>query len=53
VNEVFMAGSLIGKRYVNESAGIELLCTKGGTGSLAYEDQPLTIKQTQALPSSD
>ena len=53
VNDAFNTGALIGKRYVNEQASIELLCTKGGAGSLADGEQRLNIKQTEALPSSD
>ena len=52
-NELFMTGALIGKRYVNEQASIELLCTKGGAGSLADGEQLMSLKQTEALPSSD
>lgn len=45
-------GTLIGKRYEND-AGLELLCTKGGKGSLSLNGQPLGQKQAKALPSSD
>lgn len=45
--------SLIGKRYVNADESIELLCTKGGKGSLALDGTPLEIKQAKQLPSSD
>jgi hypothetical protein len=31
----FAAGSLIGKRYIDAADTIELLCTKGGKGSLS------------------
>lgn len=47
------AGTLLGKRYVDEDAGIELLCTKPGDGSLAVDGQALTIKAAKPLPSSD
>ena len=30
----FDAGSLVGKRYVNEDESVEVLCTKAGDGSL-------------------
>jgi hypothetical protein len=46
-------GALIGKRYINAADKIELLCTKGGQGSLAVGDETLDIKQAKALPSSD
>ncbi|ULQ48155.1 hypothetical protein JN531_007600 [Flagellatimonas centrodinii] len=47
------AGTLIGKRYVNADESIELLCTKGGQGSLALDGTALDVKQAKQLPSSD
>jgi hypothetical protein len=47
------AGSQLGKRYVDASGGVELLCTKAGTGTLAVNGEPLNIKAAQALPASD
>ena len=49
----FADGTLIGKRYVDAADRIELLCTKGGTGSLSLGTEKLLIKQPKALPSSD
>ncbi len=46
-------GTLIGKRYVNADESIELLCTKGGAGSLALDGAALEVKQAKQLPSSD
>lgn len=46
-------GSLIGKRYVDESGELELLCTKAGAGSLTLADVPLGLKGAKPLPSSD
>jgi hypothetical protein len=46
-------GALIGKRYVDADDRLELLCTKGGEGSLSLNGQPLSVKQAKALPSSD
>ena len=45
--------SLIGKRYVNADESVELLCTKGGKGSLSLNGTPLEVKQAKQLPSSD
>lgn len=45
--------TLIGKRYVNADESIELLCTKGGKGSLVLNGTPLEVKQAKQLPSSD
>ena len=47
------AGTLTGKRYADEAVGIELLCTKGGEGSLSLGAEPLLQKDAKALPSSD
>jgi hypothetical protein len=49
----FADGTLIGKRYIDEADRIELLCTKGGQGSLSLGPERLLVKQPKALPSSD
>lgn len=46
-------GTLLGKRYADEELGLELLCTKGGEGSLSIGDRPLLVKGATPLPSSD
>lgn len=53
LNQDFASHTLMGKRYVNEDSSVELLCTKPGVGSLSLATIKLTVKQTQALPSSD
>ena len=53
VSPVHAAGVLMGKRYFDEAAGIEVLGSKAGTGSLSIDGRPLTIKQPKPLPSSD
>ncbi len=45
--------TLIGKRYVNADESVELLCTKGGKGSLSLNGIALGVKQAKQLPSSD
>ena len=40
----FKEGVALGKRYVNESGDLELLCTKPGEGSLSFADEPLKLK---------
>jgi hypothetical protein len=45
--------TLIGKRYVNADESLELLCTKGGKGSLSLNGVALEVKQAKQLPSSD
>lgn len=47
------AGSLLGKRYGDDSLGLEVLCTKAGAGSLSLDGRPLLLRETNRLPSSD
>ena len=53
LNPAFSEGSLLGKRYADADAGIELLCTKAGEGSLSLGETPILVKDAKALPSSD
>jgi hypothetical protein len=53
LDPAFSEGSMMGKRYVNEGETIELLCTKGGKGSLSLDGAPILPKQAKALPTSD
>lgn len=46
-------GTLLGKRYTNETGKLELLCVKPGAGTLAAEGVALVIKGAKPLPSSD
>lgn len=47
-------GTEIGKRYVVEGdSSIEVLCTKGGPGTLSVGDTPLVLKEAKPLPASD
>lgn len=47
------AVTLIGKRYVDASGALELLCTSSGTGELSCDGVPMTIKAAKPLPASD
>jgi len=47
------AGCQVGKRYVDEETGLEVLCSKGGKGSLSVNGRPITVKEAKKLPSSD
>jgi hypothetical protein len=49
----FAGGTQLGKRYVDDASGIELLCTKPGEGSLSVGAEILLIKEAKPLPSSD
>jgi hypothetical protein len=46
-------GVLVGKRYSDETSGLELLCAKAGPGSLAADGRGVAIKGAKPLPSSD
>ncbi|ROO87996.1 hypothetical protein EDD29_5649 [Actinocorallia herbida] len=43
----------LGKRYFDEEAGLEVLCTRAGTGPLSVEGRLLQARVPRALPSSD
>jgi hypothetical protein len=45
--------SLLGKRYEDEASGLEVLCSKGGEGTLTIDGSPLALKSAKPLPSSD
>ena len=47
------AGAKLGKRYVDPSGDLEILCVKAGAGSLAMAGTTLQLKEAAALPSSD
>jgi hypothetical protein len=49
----FDSGTLLGKRYTDEAGTLELLCTKGGKGSLSIGETPLQLRDAKPLPSSD
>lgn len=49
----FSGGTNIGKRYVDADGTWELLCVKGGKGSLSIDGIALTTKEAKPLPSSD
>ena len=49
----FLGDILTGKRYINETETIEILCTQGGEGLLSYDGETLSVKVAKRLPSSD
>ena len=49
----FDEGTQLGKRYEDETSGLEVLCTKPGPASLSIGADPLHIKGAKPLPSSD
>ena len=46
-------GTVMGKRYTDGDGGLELLCVRGGAGTLVAGGEPLRVKEGKALPSSD
>jgi hypothetical protein len=46
-------GTLLGKRYADEEAGLELLCVKGGSGQLSVAGRALLLREARPLPASD
>ncbi|MDX2273998.1 MAG: hypothetical protein NW206_00995 [Hyphomonadaceae bacterium] len=53
INPDFAEGTGIGKRYVDASEAIELLCVKAGQGSLSIGGVKMQIKGAKPLPASD
>ncbi len=49
----FSEGVAIGKRYVDEESGLEVLGAKAGKGSLAFNGTAMTVKGAKPLPASD
>jgi hypothetical protein len=49
----FDGGTLIGKRYTDETGALEVLCTKAGASSLSVGETVLQVKEAKPLPSSD
>jgi hypothetical protein len=47
------AGTQPGKRFADDVSGIEVLCTKGGKGSLAIDGRAIGAKEAKKLPASD
>ena len=53
LNPDFAGGTLMGKRYVDADATLELLCVKAGKGSLSVGGVALSTKDAKPLPASD
>jgi hypothetical protein len=53
IDPAYGGGTQLGKRYIHEASGLEVLCTKPGDGSLSVGTDVLDLKGTKALPSSD
>jgi hypothetical protein len=46
-------GALLGKRYTDATGSLEILVTKPGVGTLGTGKEPLLLKDSKPLPSSD
>jgi hypothetical protein len=53
ISSDFSNGTIMGKRYTDETGSIELLCIKPGKGSLGIDGVALKVKDAKPLPSSD
>jgi hypothetical protein len=53
VDPAFAEGVILGKRYVDDDSGIEVLGAKPGEGSLSFAGRPMRLKEAKPLPSSD
>jgi hypothetical protein len=43
----------LGKRYLCDSCGTEILCNKAGAGGIECCGQEMKVKEAKPLPSSD
>jgi len=53
IDPAFVGGAQLGKRYADDEVGLEILCTKPGTGRLDLDGRALPLKAAKPLPSSD
>ncbi len=53
VRSIKTMANQLGKRYLCEKCGTEVLCNKPGTGSIECCEAEMKIKEAKALPSSD
>lgn len=53
LDPAYAEGTQVGKRYVDDEAGLELLCSKAGQGTLAVGDRAMSLKDAKPLPTSD
>jgi hypothetical protein len=52
-DDAWADGSQVGKRYVDVDDAIEVLCTRGGAGTLGVGGVRLAVKPARLLPASD
>jgi hypothetical protein len=52
-DEALACGTVLGKRYADEATGLEVLCTKAGTGTITVDGRQATVMMPRRLPASD
>ncbi|MEU5841492.1 hypothetical protein [Rhodococcus sp. NPDC047139] len=53
ITNAHLGPTALGKRYTDADGTVELLCTTPGTGVLAVDGVPLSLKAAKPLPASD
>ena len=53
LDPAYADGTQVGKRYVDDELGLEVLCSKAGKGTLAVGDRALALQSAKPLPTSD
>ena len=53
VDPAYAGGAQPGKRFADDISGLEVLCTKGGKGSLSIDGREIGAKEAKKLPASD
>ena len=53
VHQEHAAGSILGKRYTSEEGSLEVLCVKGGEGTLWAGGTAMKVKDSKKLPKTD
>jgi hypothetical protein len=52
-DESLASGTMLGKRYADEATGLEVLCTKAGTGTITVDGRRAAVMTPRQLPASD
>ena len=53
IDGLLAGGTMLGKRYFDQSSGMEVLVTKAGDGTLSLDGRSLVLRTAKPLPSSD
>ena len=53
IDPAFATGTVMGKRYTDATSGVELLCVKGGEGTVSVDGRATELKDAKPLPASD